>query len=180
MKPKALLTEITWFDQWRGAAGGSSLLRVVAETINALERQEVEMGTRQRRRDARESWGHRTTVEVIVANLAHVILSGRDGLLIVTGNAALASLPASFRNPAVGKPLRAILSRLEALGLVVWQQSYRRGTASTIAPTSEFRARVTKAGITSRDFVIMEKPKVRRIRPRQDSPSGAAKQASSG
>lgn len=157
---------MTWFDQWRGASDGSALSRIVVETIKALECQEVEIGTRQRRRDTRESWGHRTTVEAIVANLAHVVLSGREGLLIVTGNAALAGLPAPFRNPAVGKPLRAILSRLEALGLVVWQQSYRRGTASTIAPTSEFRDHVTKAGITSGDFITMEKSKVRRIRPR--------------
>jgi hypothetical protein len=87
-----------------------------------------------------------------VANLVHATLfmpAENCRLAILTGNKT-----AGFKrsdNPSLGKPLRATLSALEALDLVNWRYSTRRGEASFVAPTARLRGMVGEAGVVGPD-----------------------------
>src|SRR5258707_453335 len=57
-----------------------------------------------------------------------------------------------YENAALGKPLRTLLGGLEALGLIEWRYSLRRGEASSLAPTERLSMMVQEAGVTLADF----------------------------
>jgi hypothetical protein len=88
----------------------------------------------------------------VVSNLAYSVQIPPEAgqLAVLTGNGA--SRIARYDNPALGKPLRTLLGRMETLGLLDWRQSPQRGRASSLAPTEAFARVVVEAGITPADF----------------------------
>ena len=122
-----------WFDQWRGARG-PALRSLVATVREVLDKHEKAAGGRQRARRADDQGRHEIAVETVVANLAHRALftTTDKRLAILTGNKTRGFT--RYDNDALGKPLRKLLSGLEALGLVEWRWSFQRGVASRLWP----------------------------------------------
>src|ERR1700733_3836508 len=115
-----------WFDQWRGARG-PALRSLVATVREVLDKHEKAAGGRQRARRADDQGRHEIAVETVVANLAHsTVFNASDRwLAILTGNRTRGFT--RYENAALGKPLRTLLGGLEALGVVEWGHSPRRG-----------------------------------------------------
>ena len=142
---------LPWFDQWCGARG-PALRSLVATIREALDRHENAAGERQRARRADDQRRYEIAVETVVANLAHSALVSRSDsrLAILTGNKTQGFT--RYDNDALGKPLRRLLGGLEALGLVKWSWSLRRGVASSVATTERLATMVRDAGVTLEDF----------------------------
>lgn len=140
-----------WFDQWRGARG-PALRSLVATVREVLDKHEKAAGGRQRARRADDQGRHEIAVETVVANLAHsTVFNASDRwLAILTGNRTRGFT--RYENAALGKPLRTLLGGLEALGLIEWRYSLRRGEASSLAPTERLSMMVQEAGATLADF----------------------------
>ncbi len=141
----------SWFDQWRGARGPA--LRTLVATIRAtLNAHEKAAGERQRARRPDDQRRYEIAVETVVANLAHSALFNTSDprLAILTGNKSRGFT--RYENDALGKPLRRLLDRLVALGLVEWKWSPMRGEASSVAPAERLAKMVREAGVTLEDF----------------------------
>lgn len=140
-----------WVDAFKGARS-DRLRGMVAEAAAKLEQFEKDTGQRSRARRPADYVQFLLAVEVIISNLAHACIhppeTGR--LAILTGNPPQGR--SRYRNPALGKPLRDILSRLEDLGYLDLAPSFQRGRASSIAPTPWMRLMVTTAGLKDEDF----------------------------
>lgn len=140
-----------WLDPWRGARG-LALRNLVSETASTIRHHEGTLRLRERARRPADQVNHLAAVEVVVANLAHAVLhppeTGR--LAVLTGNGMAGRT--RYQNPALGKPLRSLLSAMEGLGLLTLRPSPRRREASSLAPTAAFTALVSAAGITLADF----------------------------
>jgi hypothetical protein len=140
-----------WFDEWRGARGPAlrSLVTIIRE---ALDKQEKAVGKRKRKRRLDDGRRYEIVVETVVANLAHsTVFNASDRwLAILTGNGTRGFT--RYENAALGKPLRTLLGGLEALGLIEWRYSPRRGEASSLAPTERLVKMVRDAGVTLEDF----------------------------
>ena len=79
-------------------------------------------------------------------------------LAILTGNKSRGFT--RYDNDALGKPLRKLLGGLEALGMVEWQWSLKRGVASSMAPTERLVKMVRAAGVTLADFGRLDSEEV--------------------
>jgi hypothetical protein len=123
-----------WFDQWRGARG-PALRGLVTIIREALFKHENAGGKRKRMRRPDDGRRYEIAVETVVANLAHsTVFNASDRwLAILTGNGTRGFT--RYENAALGKPLRTLLGGLEALGLIEWRWSLRRGEASSVSPT---------------------------------------------
>ena len=150
-KTKPLPERLRWFDAWR-AARGPALRSVVATIGKALDKHERDAAERKRARRADDQRRYEIAVETVVANLTHSALFNTSDrrLAILTGNKARGFN--RYENDALGKPLRTLLGRLEALGLVHWRWSLQRGVASSVAPTKRLATMVRNAGVTLEDF----------------------------
>jgi hypothetical protein len=153
---------LRWLDQWRGARG-PALRSLVATICEALGGHENAAGERQRARRAADQRRYEIAVETVVANLAHSALfkPSDSRLAILTGNKTRGFT--RYENNALGKPLRMLLHGLEALGLVNWRWSFKRGEASSLAPTERLAAMVREAGVTLEDFGRLDNEEVIRL-----------------
>jgi hypothetical protein len=139
-------------------------LRSLVATIGeALNNHENAAGERQRARRPHDQRRYEIAVETVVANLAHSALfkASDSRLAILTGNKTRGFT--RYENDALGKPLRTLLHGLEALGLVNWRWSFKRGEASAVAPTERLSALVREAGVTLEDFGRLASEEVIRL-----------------
>ena len=148
-----------WLDEWLGA-GSPRLDRLVQEGAALVAQYEEQTAARKRRRRPDDQRRHLIAIEMVVANLAHAVLSppptGR--LAVLTGNDTVGF--GRYDNRALGKPFRGLLEALEGISWLDWTPGRRdekgRGTASSIAPTAAFAARVRGAGVSPADFGRIE------------------------
>lgn len=140
-----------WLDSFRGAAT-PRLRLLVEEVARQVADYEKEVEPRKRQRRPEDARRHAVAIETIVANLAHAVLMPPDSgqLAILTGNPLKGH--SRYENPALGKPLRTLLYRLEEIGLAAWTKSFSRGEASSIAPSETFATMVQAASIGLEDF----------------------------
>ncbi len=148
-----------WFDEWLGAAT-PRLERLVHEGAAVVAQHEEQTAARKRKRRPDDERRHLTAIEVVVANLAFAVLSPppTSRLAVLTGNARVGF--GRYENRALGKPFRALLDTLEEVGWLDRTAGFRdekgRGTASSIAPTPVFAAKVREAGVSPADFGRIE------------------------
>jgi hypothetical protein len=158
-KTKPEPERLPWFDQWRGARG-PALRSLVATVREVLDKHEKAAGERQRVRRVGDQRRYGIAVETVVANLVHsALVNPSDSrLAILTGNKSRGFT--RYENAALGKPLRRLLGGLEALGLVDWRYSLRRGVASSVSPTEHLVNMVREAGVTLEDFGRLDNEEV--------------------
>lgn len=148
-----------WFDRWLGAAT-PRLQQLAQECAASVGQYEDKTAARKRKRRPDDERRHLAAVEVVVANLAYAVLSppptGR--LAVLTGNDTVGI--GRYENRALGKPFRSLLGALEGIGWLDRTYGFRdekgRGTASSIAPTMVFAAKVLEAGVSPVDFGRIE------------------------
>ncbi|WP_419830095.1 hypothetical protein [Methylobacterium sp.] len=159
MAPSASPARHWWLDEWLGA-GSPRLERLVQEGAALVAEYEEQTAARKRRRRPDDQRRHLIAIQMVVANLAHAVLSppptGR--LAVLTGNDTVGF--GRYDNRALGKPFRGLLEALEGIGWLDWTTGHRdekgRGTASSIAPTATFATRVREAGVSPADFGRIE------------------------
>jgi hypothetical protein len=131
----------------------------VDEGTALVAQYEREARLKQRQRRPIDQANHLMAIEATVANLAYAVLlpppTGRIALLTGNGNSGITR----YDSPAFGRPYRDLLDAFDAIGWLTWERGYRDrsgGVASSIAPTSAFRGKVTEAGVSLTDFGRIE------------------------
>jgi hypothetical protein len=167
LKPK--LERFPWLDPWL-VVRDPSLRLLVARSVALINHHEARTAARKRARKPADQRLHLARVEVVVANLAHAVLSPppERRLAVLLGHRTRTR----YDNPALGEPLSASLWMMHELGILDYRHSRQRGEACSIAPTAWFAQRVAECGVTLADFGRHPEEEVVSLT-QNDTPGGA-------
>lgn len=132
---------------------GRALISLADRAVSDLLSYEEREGVRLRKRKPDAHRGLVNAVNVIVANLACMVLfprEGGDNLILPLGHPkgqSIGTIPAGF-----GKDLAGTVEGLVAIGMASLHQPAKTRHATTIAPSMRFRSAMLAAGVTGVDI----------------------------